>query len=98
VSAEQWQHQPGDQYFVIVSEVVGGDFVGFHTEHHRGSADVGDLDKAIHLGWAAVKCDDFNVGVIRGGRLAAVLWMDQVVDAEPDVLWRIAENLEGRRA
>lgn len=98
MSGATWTHEQGDQYFVVASQVVGNDEFGFHNEHHRASVNVGDLDKAIREGFRLSRLDDFNIGVIRDGQLVALLWMDQIVDNEPGVLWRIAENLEGRRA
>lgn len=82
----RWVHQPGDRYQVIFTELVGNWelarwLVGF--EHESISA-------ATKLGFRERGSDDFNIGAIRDGRLAAVLWMDEIVDDGIDVLDEVA--------
>jgi hypothetical protein len=79
-----WKHRSGDAYVLLVSRINGNPESGYTTDTYVPSG-VRHESKAVAIreGFIHCGCDDFNVGVIRGGRLAAVLWMDEVVDDEP---------------
>jgi hypothetical protein len=90
----QWAHRPGDRYVVLVGSCVGNPDVGYDTSYYRGNEDHEKLGYAISEGFLDHdRSDDFNVGVIRGGALVATLWMDEIVDDEPDVLAPIARQV-----
>ena len=86
-NVRRWEHRPGDQYQVIFAEVVGSNW-----EIERWT--VGDpcpsISRAARIGFDQRGSDDFNIGVIRDGRLVATLWMDEIVDDEIDVIDEIA--------
>ncbi|HBW4220729.1 TPA: antitoxin [Klebsiella pneumoniae] len=46
---------------------------------------------AISHGFRAVDSDDFNIGVIEGGKLISFDWMDKPVGESEDMLAQIAE-------
>lgn len=48
---------------------------------------------AIDDGLECTESDDFNIGVIRDGKLVSLDWMDEVVDSDPALLSEIAEQI-----
>ena len=85
-TATQWQHRPGDRYQVIFAEFVGN----WDLERWPVGAECSTIAAAIKIGLHERGSDDFNIGAIRDGRLAAVLWMDEIVDDGIDVLDQVA--------
>lgn len=81
-----------DKFIVIVarawcnSDGVGIDYSSDLVMHEtRGIA--------AYEGISSVDSDDFNIGVVREGRLVSLDWMDDVVESDPVVLSRIAEKI-----
>lgn len=48
---------------------------------------------AAYEGLSSVESDDFNIGVVRDGKLVSLDWMDEVVESDPAVLSQIAEQI-----
>jgi len=48
---------------------------------------------AIDDGFDCTGSDDFNIGVVRDGKLVSLDWMNEVVDSEPALLNEIAEQI-----
>lgn len=82
----KWKHQPGDLYRLVVSRIVGGPERGYGQSHDVHELAHATRQEAVRQGFRETDSDDFNVGVWRKGRLVAILWMQYVVDDEPDVL------------
>lgn len=90
----KWQHQPGDRYVCIAMWIVGNPEAGFHTERCYYAPSQGSIEQAWRKGLRELdRSDDFNVGVIRDGKLVAILWQDEVVDDEPALMAEIAEQV-----
>ena len=87
-----WNHRSGDRYVAASGHIVGNaaKFETIYTNH--GTFD--SLGDAISAGFGAIGCDDFNVGVVRAGRLIAQLWMNEIVTDDPDEMSEMAKWLD----
>jgi hypothetical protein len=90
---KQWKHRKGDEYAVICARYVGNERDGFACEHTRPYHPTDQLSHAISQGFTYAESDDFNVGVIRKGRLVATLWMNDIVDDDPVLMASIAKEV-----
>jgi hypothetical protein len=83
----KWKHRKGDVYRYVETSIVGNPTDGYgrtalisHKQHTT-------LAGAVREGFREhERDDDFNVGVWRDGQLAAITWMGEVVDTDPEVL------------
>lgn len=88
-----WQHQEGDRYAPVQPHIVGNPEAGYsqtwssHGKHYQ------TLKEAISAGFSDFGSDDFNVVVIRHGRLVAKLWMEQDHLEPPETLTEIARQI-----
>ena len=82
-----------DTYVTIIGHAVGNDHDGFHVVHTWDGHTFADKAAAIANGFKAIGCDDFNVGVVRGGRLVSVWWMDKQVGEPPGELEMIGHEI-----
>ena len=88
----KWKRRKGDRYVTAVGHIIGNPTAGYETVYdHEGIHDT--FAAAKLAGFRSAESDDFNIGVIRDGRLIAWCWMDEVVDDGPDELARLAEAL-----
>lgn len=94
-----WRHRKGDQYVVLFGDWITVGTYGqpdydmvqcwawlanqrvFNARHNAARAGIQ---------WQG--SDDFNIGVLRGGKLVALLWMEEVVDDDPDLMAQIQED------
>lgn len=92
VTTRRWKHRRGDRYELISASVVGNPERGYTIEHYLHSCpSLDSIAEAKSHGFACLdRSDDFNIGAIRDGRLVAILWMDEIVDDEFEVLDPIA--------
>lgn len=88
-----WKHRNGDEYVVIIARYIGNERDGFVCEHYRPYHPTDQLSDAISQGFTYAECDDFNVGAIRKGKLAATLWMNDIVDDDPALMAAIAKEV-----
>lgn len=89
----RWKHKPGDVYLHLVSTWFGNPTDGFDSAWGAGPERYADRAEAWRAGFRILdRSDDFNLGVIRNGRFVALLWSDEVVDDDPDVLATIASK------
>ena len=88
-----WEHRKGDQYRAAAGQFVGNPESGYSCEYQIASQAHPNLGYAISGGFDMVECDDFNVVAIRDGKVAAILWMTEIIDEEPEVLRAMADRL-----
>jgi hypothetical protein len=89
----KWVHRNGDEYVLITANVVGSG--PFRVEHYlNGAGPFASQPEAQRVGFRTLdRSDDFNIGAIRHGRLVAILWMDEIVDDDSDVVADIAREV-----
>lgn len=85
-SERKWEKRRGDRYRALFGDFFGNPTSGYRHEHWWLDDLRTTWRDARRDGFRAQGSDDFNIGVIRDGELIAVLWMDEVVDDEPEVL------------
>jgi hypothetical protein len=86
------EHQPGDRYRAVFGDFFGNPDSGYSHEYSWLGPVRTQHRAAERDGFKAQHSDDFNIGVIRGGELVALLWMWEVIDDEPDVLADVVES------
>ena len=90
--APLWEVRPGDRFVPYAVTI-------WMNEHDHGfnyrvlDQEATTLPRAIKRGLAMNGSDDFNIAAMRGGRMVAALWMQEIVDDEPGVIERIADAL-----
>lgn len=82
-----------DRKFIVVCQSVVGNSEGFNIDYSWNGEEFSSREEAIKQGFVIRGGDDFNVAVLDDGRLTSFDWMDQVVDAEEDVLSEIADAI-----
>ena len=94
MSRTKWKHRKGDTYCLITASVIGGDTTPMEIVHYWQGDGFRSVAEAKRVGLADLyRSDDFNIGAIRNGRLAAILWMDEVVDDDPALMSEIAAEV-----
>ena len=92
IAPRRWEVRPGDRFLpYAVSVWMNEHDYGFNYRVLDHAATT--LPRAIKRGLAMNGSDDFNIAAIRGGRMVAALWMEDVVDDEPEVIDPIADAL-----
>lgn len=88
---ERWDVQPGDRFvpYATTAWMNEHDY-GFHYHVLEQAT---SLPRAIKRGLAQRGSDDFNIAVLRDGRMVASLWMEEVVDDDPATIDGIADAL-----
>ncbi len=81
------------QYIVLCGQVVGGGERPFEIVYGFDGERFKDRSDAIAHGLRERGSDDFNIGVVKRGRLVSLDWMNKPVDTEPEVLNPIAEQI-----
>jgi len=84
---------PHIEYIVLCGQVVGGNDRPFTTEYSTDHIRSGNRDLAIRRGFKARGSDDFNIGVLREGKLVSVDWMEKPVDTDPALMAEIAKQI-----
>jgi len=80
------------QYIVLMGQVICSDgkidvVYGFDGERFK------DRNAAIRHGLQERGSDDFNIGVLERGRLVSLDWMHDSIEALPDRLATIADQI-----
>jgi hypothetical protein len=83
-----WRHSPGDTYLPMQCQAWMNE--SGHGFHYSRLGEPTRHEAAVKVGLRALGSDDFNIGVIRRGRLVAILWMGEVVDDDPALMDEIA--------
>jgi hypothetical protein len=78
-----------DQYIVLCGQVVGGADRPVTIEYGFDGEMFADRREAITHGFDIRGSDDFNIGVLRGGKLVSLDWMDDPVDTDANLLAEI---------
>lgn len=85
------------QYIVLCGQIVGGGGRPFETVYGFDGERFGDRSMAITHGLRERGSDDFNIGVLEGGKLISLDWMNKPGDTDPNLLAHIAEQIGLRR-
>lgn len=82
-----------DSYIVICGQIIGGPGLAFETVYGFDGERFGTREKAVAHGFTLDRADDFNIGVVRGGVLVSLDWMDKAVNTEPSLLAAISKQI-----
>lgn len=80
-------------WIVIIGSVVGNQGDGFHITHNSDLREFGHKPDVISHGFALARSDDFNVGLVRGGRLESLWWMDKNLSEDAETLAEISREI-----
>lgn len=81
------------QFIVLCGQVVGDGSRPFKILYGFDGERFTDRKKAIRHGLKTRGSDDFNIGVVKAGKLISMDWMQEVVDTDPDELADVAEQI-----
>lgn len=79
------------QFIVLCGQVVGSG--PFTVEYGFDGERFDDRNSAIRHGFKIRQSDDFNIGVLRNGKLVSRDWMENTVDSDPSVLAEIGQQI-----
>lgn len=79
-------------FIVVHCRLVCNEF-GTYILHSSDLVPYDTKAKAVEQGYKQAGCDDFNVGVLEDGFLVSIDWMEKVVNAHPEPMARISEEL-----
>lgn len=79
--------------FIVIQQHLWCNEKGHGIEYTTDSIESDDRDNAIKRGLKMQGSDDFNIGVIDGGRLVSFDWMDKPVGESAETLAEIAEAI-----
>jgi hypothetical protein len=82
-----------DTFVTIISQAEGNDRDGFHITHYSDCRQFASKAEAVSRGFELAASDDFNVGVVRNGRLASLWWMDDRIDMTVEDLTEVGRDL-----
>lgn len=80
-------------YIVITSQAEDGGSTGFSIIHYWDARTFTHKSDAVSHGFRSRGSDDFNIGVVRNGRLLSVWWMDHQVSEPQDALTAIGQEI-----
>lgn len=81
------------EFVVLCGQVVGNMSDGFEVVYNFDGERFTSRKKAIRHGFKIRESDDFNIGVLDGGKLVSLDWMEKVVDTDPKLLLDIQEQI-----
>lgn len=82
-----------ETWITLIGYAVGDERQGFRICHAWEGRRFGTKPEAISNGFAVACSDDFNVGLVRGGGLESVWWMDHKIDEDPETLAEIGREI-----
>ncbi len=82
-----------DQFIVLCGSIVGNMQDGFDVIYDWNQVFYDLRKDAIAAGWKERGSDDFNIGVVRAGRLVGFAWMDDPMGASTEDLREIEEQI-----
>lgn len=81
------------EYIVLCGQIVGNSDCGFETIYGFNGERFATREKAISEGFKIWESDDFNVGVVKDGKLVSLDWMEEKCDDDPTLMAEIAEKI-----
>jgi len=75
-----------ETFIVLIGRVVGNEDAGFDIVTYWDGRQFAAKPDAVSHGFRLAESDDFQIGVVAGGRLASVWWMDRQIDELPEDL------------
>lgn len=82
-----------DQFIVLCGSIVGNMQDGFDVIYDWNQILYDKRSDAIAAGWKERDSNDFNIGVVRGGRLVGFAWMDDPMGTSVDDLREIEAQI-----
>lgn len=82
-----------DSFIVLTRQIVGTSLSDLRCETYWGGEFHTKRQAAKRAGWKERGSDDFNIGVVRDGRLVSVDWMDEPLGESADELVGIEEEI-----
>lgn len=79
-----------DQFIVLLRSIIGSSLADLTTITDWDGEFYDTRRAAKKAGWKARGSDDFNIGVIRGGKLVSVDWMDEPIGETLEAIADIA--------
>jgi hypothetical protein len=81
-----------ETYVTIIGSAVGNERDGFRVAYDWDRQHFATKAQAVSNGFRLRESDDFNVGVMNGGRLASLWWMDHKLDEDDATLAEISQE------
>lgn len=75
-----------ETFIVLIGHVVGNPDAGFDIVTCWDGRRFSAKPDAVSHGFRLAGSDDFQIGVVRDGRLVSVWWMDRQIDELPEDL------------
>jgi hypothetical protein len=82
-----------ETYIVVIAHAVGNPEAGYDIVHDWDGRQFPDKAQAAGHGFALADSDDFNIGVVRDGRLASLWWLDKELDETAAMLAEIGAEI-----
>lgn len=82
-----------ETFIVLTRQIVGASLSDLHCETYWDGEFHPKRQAAKKAGWKERGSDDFNIGVVRDGRLVSVDWMDEPLGEGADQLAAIEEEI-----
>lgn len=73
-------------YFALAADVVGNPSVGLTTVYGSSVKEFPKRAEAISHGFETYSCDDFLIGIMEGGKLVGVAYMDEDRDDGDEII------------
>jgi hypothetical protein len=83
--------KPKMEYIALCGSIVGSG--PFRTEYAFDGKRFPERAAAISHGFTLGRSDDFNIGVLRDGKLISVDWMEKTIDASPELMAWISKEI-----
>lgn len=81
------------EYVVLCPQVIGSSTTGFNVEYNWDDVRLPTYLRAKKHGFKVRGSDDFNIGVLLGGKLVALQWMDKQIETTADELAEIIDQI-----
>lgn len=79
------------EYIALCAQVITTGS-GFKTMYWSDDKRFSTREAAIRNGFEIRGSDDFNIGVLDGGKLVSLDWMSEPVDTDPEMLSEIQQE------
>lgn len=91
----KWTHHNGDRYMPVFGDYWGNERDGFRREWSSLDDLHDTLAAAKSGGFVGQGSDDFNIAVVQGKQVVALLWMEDDMDEEAHVLEAVQYAIAG---